>query len=262
MPTESAPRYFLTVDAETPVIAEGVQAISEIRRKVEREEGIPIPMTWFVRFQRGWDDYNQPVLPAAAAWFDGFERLGSLARQLAGEGDEIGWHYHAYHYVAHPDLPHTERITVLQSDLVHCAATMRKRHPDLTIEAFRFGWFFVPDPGVYSTLHAVGITVDASTRPELAGQPVREFGITRPPAIVEDPGIVQQVLCVPYRRTWNWHDWSLVPHDFSWHRMSVQQATRAQSEFRQGLRTIAAKAQAEDGRFTTYAEFRSSRSWR
>ena len=253
--------YFLTVDAETPVIADGVRTLSAIRQEVQREARVPIPMTWFVRFQRRWDDYNQPVLPTPQDWFDGFELLGPLARELASQGDEIGWHYHAYHYVAHPDLPHAERIAVLQADLTHCAETMRERHPDLTIEAFRFGWFFVPDQSVYPTLNAVGIRVDASARPDLDGHPVSNFGIRRPPAIVQEPGIVDGVLCVPYLRTWTWHDWSLVAHEFQWHRLSVTEAAKAQSDFRHHLRKIAAEAWAHNGRFATYGGFRRSGNW-
>jgi hypothetical protein len=258
---EPGPRYFLTVDAETPVIVEGVRALAAIRTEVQRETGIPIPFTWFVRFQRRWDDYNHPVLPASEDWFDGFELLGPLVHELSSQGDEIGWHYHAYHYVAHRDMPHADRIAVLQADLARCAKAMRERHPRLEVAAFRFGWFFVPDHCLYRTLNALGLTVDASARPDRDGHSVSNFGIPHTPAVVRQPGIVDGVLCVPYERTWNWHDWSLVAHDLSWHRMSNQEAARAQEEFRHALRRIVAKARARDGRFTTYADFRASRNW-
>ena len=261
MRPEARPSCFLTVDAETPVIAEGVRTLSAIRSEVQRETGIPIPLTWFVRFQRRWDDYNHRLLPPPDGWFDGFELLGPLVNELSNQGDEIGWHYHAYHYVAHPDVPHADRIAVLQDDLARCARAMRERHPGLEVTAFRFGWFFVPDRCLYRTLNELGLTVDASARPDLDGHPVSSFEIPHPPAVVRQPGIVDGVLCVPYQRTWNWHDWSLVAHDFSWHQMSHQEARRAQADFRRALRRIVEKARAQDGRFTTYADFRASRSW-
>ena len=41
---------FVTVDAETEVISEGVQIISKIREEIEEESGMRIPIIWFVRF--------------------------------------------------------------------------------------------------------------------------------------------------------------------------------------------------------------------
>ena len=45
---------FLTIDAETELIREGVQTISDIRKGVEKELGVYIPIIWFVRFQHSW----------------------------------------------------------------------------------------------------------------------------------------------------------------------------------------------------------------
>jgi lauroyl/myristoyl acyltransferase len=252
--------YFLTVDAESPVILEGVRQLAATRDEVQRETGTRLPITWFVRFQRRWQDYRNPKLPALEpspdAWFDGFELLRPLLSDLSSGGDEFGWHYHAYHYVEHPDLPHETRVAVLQADLIECAEAMRRRHPDLRIESFRFGWFFVPDHCLYRTLAEVGMLVDASARPEYDGRVVEQFGIPHTPAIVRDPGTVAGIFCVPYRRTRLWHDWSLVEHDFSWHRMNGREALGAQTGFRRELRELVAQARAQGGSFTTYAKFR------
>ena len=38
--------YFITIDAETDVISEGIQVIPEIRDEIERKKDIRIPLIW------------------------------------------------------------------------------------------------------------------------------------------------------------------------------------------------------------------------
>ena len=116
-----AQRHFLTVDAELPVVAEGVKVISSLRDEVERELETKIPIIWLVRFQRSWDEYvsNRPpeyFRSSPKKLFDGFELARTQLLEMMERGDEIGWHYHAFHYVHHPELSHPERISSLLSD--------------------------------------------------------------------------------------------------------------------------------------------------
>ena len=118
-------QFFLTVDAETGVIAEGIKVISEIRDEVERQLEMKIPIVWFIRFQREWTEYIQnnsveyfkkPLLNG----FNGFEMTQSQLPSLIKRGDEIGWHYHAYNYVERDDLDHSTKLEILKTDLVSC----------------------------------------------------------------------------------------------------------------------------------------------
>ena len=115
--------YFITIDAETDVISEGIQIISGIRDEIEKRENIKIPLVWFVRFQRTWDEYVKNDSARyfknnVAKGFDGFELAKPQLRELCKRGDEIGWHYHAYNYVHQDDLSHATRMEILEAAVI------------------------------------------------------------------------------------------------------------------------------------------------
>ena len=62
----SQPRL-VTVDAETKVIEAGIATVARLRDEAEERTRMRIPITWFVRFQRKWDEYANGELPAAFA---------------------------------------------------------------------------------------------------------------------------------------------------------------------------------------------------
>ncbi len=65
--TTATSHCFVTIDAETDVIQDGIRIISTIREKVEAREKVRIPLVWFVRCQRAWGrlslfPYSQTLL--------------------------------------------------------------------------------------------------------------------------------------------------------------------------------------------------------
>lgn len=253
-------RYFLTVDAESAVIAEGVQAISSLRSEVERELDTKIPIVWLVRFQRSWGEYvsNQPpeyFRSPPRKVFDGFELARTQLSDMMRRGDEIGWHYHAYHYVHHPELSHHERISSLLFDLEACHNELRERHPCFDIRSFRFGWFFIPDYRVFGKLKALGIDSDASVRPERYGKKVARFATSFLAPITEHPRELGGMTFFPFRRTLSLHDWTLVPHQFSWRTLSERQARENRKGFKRKLMKRTVRLQETGGCFSTYREF-------
>src|SRR5262249_5279033 len=153
----SSAHHFATADVETELIPQGIHAISTIRDRVEREEHTPLPIVWFVRFQRTWTEYVKVASPRyfAGAFgdvFDGFALAKPELRRLQARGDEIGCHYHAYNYVHRDDLSHQQKIAIWRPALTACQAEIARRHAELEIHTFRFGWFFVPDYALFRTL--------------------------------------------------------------------------------------------------------------
>jgi hypothetical protein len=250
--------WFVTVDAETEVIEDGIRTISELRDEVEEREGISIPLVWFVRFQRDWDDY---VLNDSAAAFegppvdgyDGFALAGSALSDLLGRGDEIGWHYHAYNYVHRDDLSHETRLEILRADLASCAGELRRRYPEFPVRSFRFGWCFVPDYSLYDDLARLGIVHDASIHPERGGQPVADFAVRYPRPLVTVPSRIGRLVLFPRSRTLIIHDWTVVPHDLGWNRFDEDEAVANRQAFVRDLEATAARLKRDGGEFLTYA---------
>jgi hypothetical protein len=258
--TESSHDYFVTVDAETEVIRDGVRTLSSVRDEVQEAVGIRIPITWFVRFQRRWKAYNDHVsvedfTRSDGKWFDAFELAESELRGLRQRGDEIGWHYHAYNYVLRTDLSHRQRMDLLRADLVTCAAELKARHPHFDIHTFRFGWFFVPDYEIFNTLSEIGIKADASVRPQVGLQKVPGFDIVHLPAITAAPAFIGRLHVVPFERTMLVHDDDVVPHKFGWSKLGHLGAARARARFRRELTAIAVGLRRTDARFVTYEAF-------
>ena len=255
--SEAIPRFFITVDAETKVIGEGIAAIASIREEVEARENVRIPIVWFVRFQRTLGEYvgiDSPKYfagPVTTA-FDGYELAREELLGLAARGDEIGWHYHANNYVRRTHLSHAQRMDILKEDLVACAHAMRTWHPYFEISSFRFGWFFIPDYAVFTTLASVGIRADASIHPDTEGQRVGKFEVTHLPTLTRTPKMVRGMFFFPYFNTRLIHDYSVVPHDFSWSRLDADGARRNQEGFKRDLSRIATHVKEGCGALTTY----------
>jgi hypothetical protein len=253
-------RYFITIDAETALLPKGIQIIADIREEVEGKQRLKIPLVWFVRFQRSWGEY---VNYAAAdyfagpvtARFDGFELAKSQLIELARRGDEIGWHYHAYNYVHRDDLSHATRIEILKADLVACANELRTRHPCFRIRTFRFGWFFVPDYGIFDVLSAIGISSDASVRLSHGGRNVANFTSKYLPPITTSPRRIGKLAVFPYDKTLLIHDWSVVAHEFVWSSLNEPGAVRNRELFRNNIVTIASDLNGTGGAFSTYETF-------
>ena len=230
------PPRLVTVDAETEVIRAGIAAIAAVRDEAEERTGTRIPITWFVRFQRGWTDYVGADSPAGLdgrfdGGFDGFALAAAELGALRERGDEVGWHYHAYNWVHRPDLERATRLDILRADLAGCAAELRERHPEPQVTSFRFGWFFVPDPSVYGLLAELGIARDASIDPARTGATVVEGLPARhaePPAT--EPARLDGVALLPRRDTVLTHDWSVVAHDLGWSRLDERGAAAARGE--------------------------------
>lgn len=252
------PHHFVTVDAETEAIQEGVRAISALREEVEAREGIDIPLVWFVRFQRGWQEYVDNDAPAAfegpmTTGYDGFELAGDQLRELVGRGDEVGWHYHAYHYVHRDDIPPAARLEILRADLTACARELRTRHPEFEVQSFRFGWFFVPDYGLYDHLKTLGISRDASIHPEVGGEPVAAFSARFLLPLATVPTRLDGFALFPYTDTLLVHDWQVVAHDFGWSRLDAPDVPERRRELTGELSAIAARLKRDGGEFLTYA---------
>jgi hypothetical protein len=227
---------------------------------VEAKVGIRIPIVWFVRFQRPWSETIGAESAEAAAEppaevFDGFALARDQLGALEARGDELGWHYHAYHFVRRQDLAPAERLSILEADLTSCAAELRRRHPDLRVESFRFGWFFVPDYAVYDTLLSLGIRRDASLRADYAGRTVADSACRYLPPLTTVPAASGGLDLFPYSRTKVLHDWTAVRHDLGWHRLGAVGAARARRQIRRDLERIAANLRRRDGAFHTYRTF-------
>jgi hypothetical protein len=252
------PRFFVTIDAETAVIEEGVRVISDIREGVEARERIRIPLVWFVRFQRDFSDYVENDSAEAFAdfpnrGFDGFAAARQLLVELRSRGDEIGWHYHAYSYVHRHDLDHATRLEILRTDLDSCARELQSRHRDFAISSFRFGWCFVPDYAIYEHLTRLGISRDASIDPRhREGDRVKTFSSTYLRPLVTRPARIKALSLFPCVQTLLLHDWNVVAHTFSWSRMNEREAAAKQNEFANDLVSIAARLKADGGSFSTY----------
>ena len=254
----SSAHHFATEDVETELIPQGIHAISTIRDRVEREEHTPLPIVWFVRFQRTWTEYVKVASPRyfAGAFgdvFDGFALAKPELRRLQARGDEIGWHYHAYNYVHRDDLSHQRKIAILRADLTACQAEIARRHAELEIHTFRFGWFFVPDYALFRTLRDGRIRVDASIQPDRGGRRVATFKTTYLPPITRSPRKISGVWFVPFARTSLVHDYEVVAHDLGWTRRDEDQASHRRGELEATLRRAARDLRDAGGRFLTYA---------
>ncbi len=249
--------YFVTVDAETDHIAEGIRTLSSLREQVESEQGIEIPIVWFVRFQRSWNEYVTIDSPAyftgpMTKGFDGFEMAKLQLRGLRDRGDEIGWHYHAYSYVHRDDLSHERKVAILRADLAACGAEIHRRHPEFEIRSLRFGWFFIPDYGLFTVLKDLGIEVDASVKPGEAGKPVAIFNARYLPPITYYPQKIDGIWFVPFSRTSLIHDYQVVPHDLEWTRLDELQAAGNRDAFMGKLSTTARELREAGATFLTY----------
>ncbi len=250
--------YFVTVDAETEVICEGVQTISEIRQEIEEEMGIKIPIVWFVRFQRGWtesvkNDSVEYFEGPLTRFYDGFELATSQFLALQERGDEIAWHYHAYNYVHRCDLAHETRMAILRADLIRCAREMRTRHPYFNIQSFRFGWFFIPDYAIYQTLKEIGLKADASIHPEKRGKVANSVADYLPPLVTKIKEIDGMWL-FPKMKTFLIHDWNVVPHQLGWTSQNEQSAQLMRTEFMETLSRTVAEGKRNRQHFTTYRD--------
>jgi hypothetical protein len=242
--------FFVTVDAETDVIDAGVAAIAAIRDEVERREGVEIPIVWFVRFQRHWSESVEGRSAAAFAKppeeaFDGFALAKERLLELKDRGDEIGWHYHAYNWVQGPKLPDETRREILRADLASCAAELRRRHPEFPVASFRFGWFFVPDYGIYDDLKRLGIKRDASVRPNCSG-PVAGTDRRYLEPLVTVPARIDGLKLFPFERSLLVHDWEVLEHDLGWTRQTEHEAAERRR------RVAALFAEAAKARCLTY----------
>jgi hypothetical protein len=249
--------FFVTVDAETDVIREGIRSISEVRDEVEARERVRIPIVWFVRFQRSWDEYVEQDRPEAfegpvTEGFDGFDLVRHELVDLLERGDEVAWHYHAYNYVHRSDLSHATRIDILRTDLASCARELRHRHPAFPVETFRFGWFFVPDYSIYHELAGLGVTRDASIHPGHGGEPVAGSSTLYLPPLTATPARADGLSLFPFVDTLLLHDWNVVAHDFGWSRLEAPAAGARRREFERDLVSVAAHLKHAGGKFLTY----------
>lgn len=256
-PSVYAAPHFITVDAETAVIREGIATISAIRDKVEARQQLRIPIVWFVRFQRSVTEYLRIDSPEYFAGpfttaFDGFELAKAELLQLSARGDEIGWHYHAYNYVHRTDLSHAHRMKILEADLVASAHQLHVRHPYHEIRSFRFGWFFAPSYEIFTTLEGLGIRADASIRAGRYGHRVASSEVEYLPPLTTTPKKVGGVFFFPYLRTLLTHDYEVVHHDFSWSKLDGEGARRSQEEFELALSRTVAEVKRSSASLTTY----------
>ncbi len=251
--------YFLTVDTETDLMEAGNAAISRIRDEVAEAYGISIPIVWFVRFQRGWQEtvdndsinfFRGPL----GRHFDGFQLAKSQLKAFQARGDEIAWHYHAYNYTERKDLSHDHRIDLLKADLESCSAVFRERHVEFDIQSFRFGWYLIPDYEIFTCLKGLGINADASINPLKAGK-MHSSGVKFLPARFTEITGKNGMYFFPKIKTMSLHDWELVPHDFGWTSQGVSEAEKRQQEFKRRLSDMAESALGKDGRFITYLEY-------
>ena len=257
MPAQN--HYFVTVDAESDVILEGIRVISAVRDEVQTTLNIKVPITWFVRFQRTWSEYIHNDCPRyfqdrVQKGFDGFELAKDFLRELRDKGDEVGWHYHAYNYVHRADLTHALRLEILRADLLACARELRARHPDFGIRTFRFGWFFVPDYQIFSTLEEIGIGADASVNPARTGT-VLNFQVKYLPPITRSIKNIDGIDVFPCSNTLLIHDWNVVPHQFDWASLDHEAAGRNRDDFKNTLLGTAMALDGRRGAFLTYRTF-------
>jgi hypothetical protein len=249
--------FFVTVDAETSVVRDGARVIAELRDELEDEFSVRVPLTWFVRFQRTWTESVEHDRPEAyaeppAKAFDAFALAADALRANRDRGDEIGWHYHAYHYTTRDDLDHATRMAILAADLRACWTALRERHPEFAIESFRFGWFFVPDYGVYDTLRAFGITRDASVDPARRGRVTASSTHYLEP-IAESPARIGPMACFPFAQTLLAHDWEVVPQDLGWSRLDEAGAVAGRARLRELLVQAIEATREAGGTLATYA---------
>jgi hypothetical protein len=250
---------FITADVETEAIVEGVQALSAIRNRVERRTRVEIPMTWFVRFQRTWNEYVDIDAPEYFARplnqsFDGFRLAARQLRRLQARGDEIGWHYHAYNYVHRDELSHPQKVAILRADLAACGTELRQRHPEFSIRTFRWGWFFVPDYDLYAVLRAAGIRVDASIDPALSETTVNGFRAKYLPALTDRPREIAGTWFVPRANTQLVHDYEVVAHDLGWTRQGEPEAAGTRAQWEATLERMAHELRRAGGAFLTYEQ--------
>ena len=252
--------YFITIDAENDLISDGIEFISEIRVNFENEAGIKIPLIWFIRFQRSWEEYvdfdsasyfTGPVKKT----FDGFELAKPFLLKLFARGDELGWHYHAYNYVHRDDLDHKVKMDILKNDLIACAEELNTRHSEFNIKSFRFGWFFIPDYEIYKTLKLIGITIDASVNPEKDGQNVAIFKTRFVPSITKSLKEIDDIYFFPYIRTLLIHDWNVIPHSFDWSTLDRHETMRNRYKFKENILTRAVELKKSNSQFLTYQSF-------
>ena len=255
--------YFVTVDAETEAISEGVQVISKIREEIEEESGVRIPIIWFVRFQHGFnesvksdgvDSFKYPI----TRFYDGFDLAAKQLHEFQDRGDEIGWHYHAYNYIYRPDLGHTSRIEILSADLVRCANEIKARHAHFTIGAFRFGWFFIPDYTIFQTLKELGIRADASINPRKQGKVANSTVCFLKPPLKTIKEIERMWFFPRTAQTLSVHDWTVVPHQFSWSSQNKQDALNNQTEFKKMLVSTVEEAKRNGSSFISYHDYLQS----
>ena len=249
--------FFVTVDAETEVILEGVRQISKIRDRIELERGHEIPITWFVRFQRTFSDsvqnerrqfFESPLEHP----FDGFGLLEPILDDLVNRGDEIGWHYHAYHYVMRDELPHEQKVQNIEADLVTCASTIRTGFPNLRIRAFRWGWFFMPDYRLHETLRELGFNIDASVVPGKAGKPVSKFNSRYPEPVTMRAECVNGTYYFPFVNTLLVHDYNVVPHQLGWTNQGEQSAAKRRENLANAIVKLSEQASTAGTVLSTY----------
>ena len=250
--------WFATVDAETDVLLEGVRALDEIRDRVEQREGVSVPLVWFVRFQRDHtatirNDSREFFEGPVTKVFDGFRLMEPEIARLVARGDELGWHYHAYHYVHRDDLPHDVRVENVAADLTACAAAIRERGMTPALRAFRWGWWFNPDKRLTAVLKSLGFDVDASIDPGEAGRTVAKFASRygEPPTTVARE--IDGTHFFPRVNTLLVHDYNVVAHDLGWRRADEEEAAERSAGFEQRLTELVRSAAAAGGRCATYA---------
>jgi len=249
--------FFITVDAETDLIKEGTKVISDIRDEIENKENINIPIVWLIRFQRDWSYYidNDSTKSFKDSFDGGFDGLGLSKKQLleyVNRGDEVGWHYHAYNYVHRGDLSHSRRMQILRADLISCSNEINTRHPEFDIQSFRFGWFFIPDYKIYSTLKKIGIKADASINPQLTGRVNAKHEAVYISPITCNIEYINGIKYFPFFKTLLIHDWNLVPHEFGWHNLTKKEAKDTRIKFKNEILDIAVRLKQRNTTFFTY----------
>lgn len=252
--------FFVTVDAETEVIADGVETISAIRERVEAQTGVAMPIVWFVRFQRNWGDsvqkeslefFNGPVDPDRS--FDGYALAKQQLLRMQARGDEIAWHYHAYGYVHRDDLDHGTRVALLQADMRACAHDLRRRHPEFSPRSLRFGWWFIPDYSVFPVLAAAGFDIDASIRPDRSGN-VSKFAAKYLAPRTSRIEKIDSTWFFPFGKTLCVHDWNPVSHQFNWRKQDEAESAVQREQLERELTRIALKMRDIGGRCATYVD--------
>lgn len=251
--------FFVTVDAETDVIAAGIDAISTLRDQAEDATGIQMPIVWFVRFQRGWSDsvrnesldyFNGPL----QGEFDGFALAREQLLRMQQRGDEVAWHYHAYNFVERDDLSHEKKTAILKADMLTCATELRRRYPEFAPRSLRFGWWFIPDYSVFEPLADRGVDIDASMNPNRNGN-VRAFSARFLPPLSRVIKKIDQTWFFPYKKTLCLHDWNVVAHQFKWSEITESEARQRRIDVGAELNRIAKKMQRTDERCMTYRDY-------